>query len=190
MNQAENVENIPSEAPRAKEWRRKSPYEYDPRAKSPMLAGVLSLMPGLGQIYVGYYQRGFVHVLVVASIISMMVNEVMPALLPLFGFFLAFFWLYNIIDAGRRAGLYNLALSGTDPMALPNDFQMPATRGSVAGGVALIGIGLILLLHTRFDISLDWLRYWWPLAPVLFGAWLVFKGVANGTKRAEGADRG
>ena len=39
----------------------------DPRSKSPALAAILSMMPGLGQVYIGYYQRGFVHILVIAS---------------------------------------------------------------------------------------------------------------------------
>ena len=179
MNQAENVAG---DAPRSGDRQRQGAYAFDPRTKSPTLAGFLSLMPGLGQVYVGYYQRGFVHILVVASVIALLANEVLPEMLPLLGLFLAFFWLYNIIDAGRRASLYNMALQGTDPMALPDDFSLPTTRGSVAGGVVLMGIGTILLLHTRFDMSLDWLRYWWPLAPVMFGAWLVYKGIMNGPK--------
>ena len=42
----------------------------DSRRKSPGLACFLSLMPGLGQVYVGYYQRGFVHAAVVAALIT------------------------------------------------------------------------------------------------------------------------
>jgi len=40
----------------------------DTRRKSPAIAAILSMMPGLGQVYVGYYQRGFVHAVVVASL--------------------------------------------------------------------------------------------------------------------------
>ena len=181
-----SAEDIASEVPRPEVPRRqKQPtYSYDPRAKSPLLAGFLSLMPGLGQIYVGYYQRGFVHILVVASVIAMIVNNVAEGLIPMFGLFLAFFWLYNIIDAARRANMYNMALQGADPMALPDDFEMPTTRGSVAGGVTLIVFGFIFLLHTRFGVPLEWLKDWWPMAPLLFGVWLVYKGMMNGPKRA------
>jgi len=28
-------------------------------------------------------------------------------------------------------------------------------------------------------MSLDWLRDWWPMAPVLFGGYLVAKGMRN-----------
>ena len=176
----DQTEDTASEAPRPKDRPKQASYAFDPRTKSPTLAGFLSMMPGLGQVYVGYYQRGFVHILVVASVIALIVNDALPALIPLLGLFLAFFWLYNIIDAGRRASLYNLALQGADPMALPDDFQMPTTRGSVAGGGAIVAIGMLLLMHTRFGMSLAWMRDWWPLAPVFFGVWLVVKGMMNG----------
>src|SRR5580765_3468184 len=84
----------------------------DTRSKSPALAAILSMMPGLRQVYVGYYQRGFVHAAVVASLITILSSNTVERLSPLFGLFLTFFWLYNIIDAARRASLYNDALAG------------------------------------------------------------------------------
>ena len=47
--------------------------QRDARYKSPMLAGFLSVMPGLGQVYVGYYQVGFVHAIITFSIIGVTV---------------------------------------------------------------------------------------------------------------------
>src|SRR5512135_301327 len=63
----------------------------DPRRKSPALAFILSGMPGLGQVYVGYYQQGFAHVLVVTTLILLLASRSIHALAPAFGFFLAFF---------------------------------------------------------------------------------------------------
>ena len=45
---------------------------------------------------------------------------------PLFGIFLAFFWLFNIVDAWRRATFYNNALAGIGPATLPEDFAVTA----------------------------------------------------------------
>ena len=142
--------------------------------KSSSLAAFLSLMPGLGQVYVGYYQRGFVNLAVVASVITALSVSLIPGLEPLFGIFLGFFWLYNIIDAYRRASLYNQALDGLGGVELPEDFQLP-DRGSVAGGVVLIVIGLLLFMHTKFDMSMAWLQEWWPLVAVGLGVYLVYK---------------
>ena len=155
-------------------------YFDDPRRKSPVLALVLSAMPGLGQIYVGYYQQGFVNALIVASLIGLLHTGVLHRIEPLFGFFLAFFWLYNLVDAWRRAVFYNNALAGLGPAELPEDHPLPTTgRGSMAAGVALIVVGVVLLGNTLFNISLEWLEYWWPLAFVAIGAWLVYQNVVS-----------
>jgi len=150
----------------------------DSRRKSPFLACLLSLMPGLGQVYVGYYQRGFIHIAVASTVIAILVAQSQVGfspLIPLGSIFLAFFWLYNVVDAGRRAALYNEMLDGRTDIELPQDFATPGLSGSVAGGATVALVGLILLLHTRFEMSLDWLEEWWPVALIAFGAYLIYK---------------
>ena len=151
----------------------------DPRSKSPALAACLSCMPGLGQVYVGFYQRGFIHAVVVASIITLLASDTVPTLAPLFGLFLAFFWLYNIIDAARRASLYNQMLAGSPAIEMPEDFKMPSTGGSIFGGACLIAFGFVLLLHTRFGMSLEWMHDWWPLALMIFGGYLLVRAIQD-----------
>jgi len=148
----------------------------DPRRKSPLFASFLSAMPGIGQIYVGYYQRGFIHALVVGSLIAILNVEIGP-LTPLAALFLAFFWLYNIVDAGRRAMLYTEALAGRTGIELPEDFKTPALQGSVPGGLAIVAVGGVLLSHTVFGVSLEWVNDWWPAALILFGVYLVARSV-------------
>jgi len=157
---------------------REAPYRYDPRSKSPLLAFLLSAMPGLGQVYVGYYQRGFTHILVVGGLIALLASEAIPDLIPLLGIFLAFFWMYNCIDAARRASLYNQALAGATPIQPPDDIVSSGAGGSMLGGVVLIAGGFLLLLRTQFDVSLAWLKDWWPVIPMLFGIYLVLKSIA------------
>jgi cell wall-active antibiotic response 4TMS protein YvqF len=55
--------------------------------------------------------------------------------------------------------------------------------GSLVGGGVLIAAGFALLLHTRFGVSLDWVEEWWPIFPMLFGAYLVGKAVSDKAKR-------
>lgn len=157
---------------------RRDYYQGDPRRKSQLLATVLSLMPGLGQIYVGYYQVGFIHVLVVGSLITML-NAGIGGLEPLCGLFLAFFWLYTLVDAYRKASLYNQALAGLGPTELPEDVQMPGKQGSLFGGVLLIVFGLLALAHTKFGYSLEWLEDWWPAALLLIGIYLIYKSLSE-----------
>ncbi|MBM3791394.1 MAG: hypothetical protein FJW35_13755 [Acidobacteria bacterium] len=159
-------------------WGRNLYSAEDSRRKLPILAGVLSLMPGLGQIYVGYYPQGFINVLVVGSLIALL-NRGVGAFEPLCGIFLAFFWLHNVVDAWRRATLYNLALAGLGPGELPEAVSIPKSRGSLAGGAALILLGAILLAHTRFGLPVEWIEQWWPVAFILLGAYLVYKAVQD-----------
>jgi hypothetical protein len=168
-------EHHPPEPPYDPGYPRPMTAVGDPRQKSPFLAGLLSLVPGLGQVYLGYYQRGFVHAVVVAALMSLLAGEDIGALTPLAVIFLVFFWLYNVIDASRRAALYNQALAGMAEIELPEDFKMPAFRGTVLGGLLIAAAGVVLLLHTRFGYSLDWIEEWWPAALIAFGAYLVAK---------------
>jgi hypothetical protein len=132
-------------------------------------------MPGLGQIYVGYYTRGFVHAGIIAVLFTALVNTRDEGLIPLFLLPMIFFWLYNVIDAIRRASLYNLYLAGEEDIELPQDFEMPSFGGSIFGGLVLVVVGVALLAHTRFDVSLDWIEDWWPLALIAMGVYLFVK---------------
>jgi hypothetical protein len=156
----------------------------DPRQKSPILALLLSGMPGLGQIYVGYYQQGFTNVLIVACVIALLNNSAVntsDGASAFFGLFLAFYWLYNMVDAWRRAMFYNNALAGIAPGTLPTDFPAVTGRGSLAGGAALIVIGVVLLSNTLFGMSLEWVERWWPVGFIAVGAWLAYP---NFTKKS------
>lgn len=156
-------------------------YYDDPRRKSPMLALVLSAMPGLGQVYVGYYQQGFTNALIIAGLVGVLNSgAVNGGAEPFFGLFLAFYWLYNVVDAWRRAVFYNNALAGIGPATLPDDFGVvKGGRGSLAGGIALVVIGAVLLMNTLFNMPLDWLEDWWPATFIAVGAWLAWPSLAK-----------
>ncbi len=185
MNTAENREQYQDDNHRSQEHAGEAPrqvapsYPADVRRrkgfpyKSPLLASLLSCFPGLGQIYIGYYQRGFTHAIIVAVTITALAGGI-GGLTPLFGLLLAFFWIYNIIDAGRRASLYNQAVDGVESIEMPQDIKLGG-GGTIAGGGLLIAIGAVLFLNTRFDMSMAWLQEWWPLGVVVLGAYLIYK---------------
>ncbi len=155
--------------------------------KSPVVACLLSLMPGVGQIYVGYYKLGFIHNVVWGSTIAILASSINNPLIPMLGIFLAFFYIYNIVDAGRRATLYNLALDGLEGIEMPSmNVSAPSFGGSLAGGVALVGVGAVILSNTAFGASLDWVEDWWPAAPILLGVYLLVKALQE--RRGTAAD--
>lgn len=140
--------------------------------KSPGIATWLSLFPGLGQIYVGYYQLGFSFVLVMAVTITILNLGLLGSF---FGPLLAFFWVFNLIDANRRAQGYNRALDGLQEDGLPPEAALPGLKGNRPLGFFLVIAGVLIFLDLNFGISLQWLENWWPLALIGFGGWLIIK---------------
>ena len=173
------------EAPRQEAYQQQIPTGPPPpppqaplpgrRYKSPTKAAWFSLGPGLGQVYVGYYLQGFINVVVVASLITFLSMPSSRGLEPFAGIFLAFFWVWNILDANRRAVHYNRAVDGLGGDMPPEDFQVPGTGGSMFGGVILMVLGVAFFLDLKFGISLEWIGEWWPLLLVFAGGFLVYR---------------
>jgi hypothetical protein len=159
-------------------WSHSETQKFDPRRKSPVVAAVLSVAPGVGQLYIGYYVRGFV--IAFGFLLTMLISGSMrDPLAAFFGLSAGFLWVFNIIDAGRMAALYNHAAAGAESVQLPEDFKLPKMGGSIAGGVALLLFGGIALSNTAFGYSLDWLEEWWPVFPLALGGYLFARGVVD-----------
>jgi len=184
QNQAES-QTQPS-SPFTEESRNTQSANYklaDPRRKSPFLACVLSLLPGLGQVYVGYYRQAFINIIVFGSIFALLTSvEDYTPLMPFGILFLFFYEFYNIIDAGRRATLYNLTLDGIENIAPPDALTnnpLPLEGSYLVGGVLML-FGAIALSNTMFGLSLRWLEQSWPVFPILLGAFLIYQAIADG----------
>jgi hypothetical protein len=157
--------------------------------KSQVLAGVLSFFfPGLGNLYVGFYTRGFVQgIVTIFCIVSLANNSLGRGAEPLFGIFLGFWYVFSIIDAVRRAGAYNQYLVGAAKMTempeMPKDLTLPS-QGSKSWGLGLIIVGSIFFLNTKFDFDMRWMEEWWPMILVGFGVWLYWKARKAEQERA------
>ena len=170
-------------------WHPNQGQLFDPRRKTPLLAAVLSVFPGVGQLYIGYYVRGFV----IAAIFFLTIitaGSSREPVGPVLGMFAAFLWVFNVIDAGRMAALYNHAAAGTDTVELPEDFKLPKMGGSIVGGAVLLVFGGIALSHTAFGYSLNWVEIWWPVFPFALGTYLLARGVMDYTaERSDAAPK-
>jgi len=159
-------------------WEPSQKQLFDPRRKSPLLATMLAVIPGVGQLYIGYYMRGIVTA--AAFVVAVMIGALVGgALLPISIMSAIFIWVFNLIDAGRMAALYNHAAAGSDVIEMPEDFRLPTLGGSILGGVALLLFGGIALSNTAFDYSLEWLEDWWPAFPLALGLYLFVRGVMD-----------
>jgi hypothetical protein len=172
------------------ESRQEQRFEQDPpprrrrgEYKSAVAAAFLSMLPGAGQVYIGAYGRGLAHALTFAGIITILANGNLRGLEPLLGIFLAFFVIYNLVDAVRLAQAYNAAIDNGSLSAEPLKVDGNYGRGA---GIALVVIGTFILLDTRFDMDMRWLEEWWPLAIILTGVWVI----RNSMQRNESSGRG
>jgi len=159
-----------------RDMRPRHPYEErNSQRKSPVLASILSLMPGMGQIYVGYYQQGFVFIGIFAGTVALLASGTMSGLEPILGIFLGFFQIFNLIDANRRANHFNRVMAGLSIEEMPEDFKLPSSGGSTTIGVVLVAVGLLFILDLNFNVSMEWIENWWPAILVAIGINMIVK---------------
>jgi len=136
--------------------------------KSPGLAGVLSVFPGLGHLYLGLYQRAFGFAGVFCLLIFFNSHGRMA---HLSGPATAFVWFFAIIDAVRQAKAINSGYVHEGGLAPSERTVVPRARESMAGltwGVILVGIGALWLLDRYADLDKFWAAVEDWLAPASF----------------------
>jgi len=136
--------------------------------KSPGLAGVLSVFPGLGHLYLGLYQRAFAFA---GAFCLLILFNSHGRMAPLSGPATAFVWFFAIIDAVRQAKAINSGYVHTGGLAPSERTVVPRVRESMAGltwGVILVGIGALWLLDRYADLDKFWAAVEDWLAPVSF----------------------
>ncbi len=137
--------------------------------KNPNLAALLSLFPGMGNIYNGLYMRGLIFFLIVASLMGIVTSGHGH---EMFGMAIPFFWLFNVIDAYRQATLINYGYA--QDLGLLDMPKVPrAGQGGLVAGALLTLIGIAAVLDRYTIIDYDWLFQLWPFALVAVGVWLI-----------------
>ncbi len=149
--------------------------------KKPAIAGLLSVMPGVGHLYLGLYQRAVAFFAIWVLIIAFVERGHGAGAL---GIFIPFWWFFVLIDAVRQAHAINA--TGAPEANLVTGEKPIQLQGSLAFGVFLILFGAFFLLDRFVTIDLSFLLDWWPAAVILFGAWQVFT-YYRGQKDAEAA---
>jgi hypothetical protein len=146
---------------------------------SPGLAGVLAgFFPfGVGAVYNGQYAKGLAHLLIFVVLVigASQSGDVYEAF---FGLGIAFFYIYQIIDAVRSAHAIRLGQPAPDPFGLARAFgsgeRVDFNRVPV-GAVVLIGLGCLFLLNTMGLFHSYRIHRLWPLVLIGIGVWLFVK---------------
>jgi hypothetical protein len=143
---------------------------------NPAVAGILAgFFPfGVGAVYCSQYAKGLAHLLIFVMLIF--ASDHAGDWGWVFGIGVAFFWVYQIIDAVRTAHALQAGQPAPDPLGLGQTFSMGEkfdTGKIPVGAIVLIGLGVLFLLHTMgMNFGFDRL---WPLLLVFFGGWLFYR---------------
>lgn len=145
---------------------------------SPALAGILAgFFPfGVGAVYNGQYAKGLVHLGIFVGLIYG-ADHAGP-LDFVFGLSIAFYYVYQIIDAIRTAkarqygqplpdDLLGLNRLGGAPVS---DENRPPT-----GAIILLVLGVLFLLGNAGIWDWRWFDRLWPLALIAAGAWMIYR---------------
>ena len=143
--------------------------------KSPALAGFLSLFPGIGAIYNGQVQKGFLFIIIFAGLITL---QRQGEIQPFVGLLLPAFIVYAIIDAIQTANSINRrAAGGIEVERIKEVVPQVVKTGSIFWGLILLGLGVILLLANFDVIDYDTLFDFWPVLVIILGLKLVYNYV-------------
>jgi hypothetical protein len=145
---------------------------------NPTVAGILAgFFPfGVGAVYTGQYAKGLAHLAIFVALIAgadAADSGHSTALGVFCGLGIAFFYVYQIIDAVRSAKAIQMAQPVPDPFGLAATFSGGTkieTSKIPMGAIVLILLGSLFLLNTvGLDMNLHRL---WGVIPILIGAWL------------------
>jgi hypothetical protein len=142
---------------------------------NPALAGILAgFFPfGVGAVYCGQYAKGLAH-LIIFTLMIIGASSGSDVAGTLFGIGIAFFYVYQIIDAVRSARAIQMGQPAPDPFGLAQTFGAgdKLTKTQIpTGAVVLIIIGIFFLLRNAGLFEFDIHRIW-PIFLIALGGWL------------------
>lgn len=147
--------------------------------KSPAAAGILSgLFPAAGTLYNGQIEKAILYLVIFAGLVTFNARSAGPQ--PFTGIILAFFYVFQIIDAvngakeiNRRALLENGADAPAGPLADQPPVPEAAPSGSIFWGIVLIALGAIFLLANFNVIDFDRIFDFWPVVVIVIGLKMI-----------------
>jgi TM2 domain-containing membrane protein YozV len=144
------------------------------RRRSPGVAVLLSLLPGLGQMYNGQMLKGVI-VLVAFLILATGGGPLGWDHSGLNTAFLVTLYFWNLFDAhwtAQRINRAELPQLPEAPQAPPSAARQAPSPVAPAWGVLLIVLGVLFLLNNFGATWLTWDRVW-PMALLALGIWLL-----------------
>lgn len=132
--------------------------------KSPGIAALLSLIPGLGSAYNGLIIKALVHFALVVGLWEL--NDLFDSLL--FGWAGFAFYIYSIFNAFQDAKRLN---AGVDLSGEEEQLKRLLQEKTNVWGTGLIGIGALAIL--RNVVPYSFMSKVWPLLIIALGVYLL-----------------
>lgn len=155
--------------------RRESAPRPAVRVKSPMVATIFAIIPGLGAAYNGQHVKAMFHFALVVGLWHL--SDIMPAPFSvIFGLGGVGFFLFTVYDARLSAARLR---AGEDLSEDDQRLRQSLRQHAPLWGCVLVGFGVISFLHIFFDTELYGL---WPILLIGAGIYFLrgFRRLSNG----------
>ena len=142
--------------------------------KSPGLAAVISaIFPGAGFFYIGNYLKGFIYMVIFASLIILEVNSSSgfysraPEII-FFGLMIAGFYFFQIFDS------YNEAKKTGYEIVKEDVTEVKKEEISLLGSIIILIIGILFLMRNLSVLHFRDIVKLWPFFLIAIGIKLIF----------------
>ena len=151
------------------------------KSRSPLLATLLALVPGLGAAYNGQTSKALFHFFSVVTLWHLADILTFP-FAPVFMLGGLGFFIFTIFDARKSAQRYQ---RGADLRSEDNEIRASLRRNAPLWGGALVGVSAMSFLHFVFGAELNAL---WPVLLIAAGFYLLkgFRDLARPDSRSSG----
>jgi hypothetical protein len=149
------------------------PAAYAPNLSvSPGLAFILGLIPGVGAIYNAQYAKGLLHVLVFATLVSLLSSGGGGAGSETFlGFMIAGWYLYMPFEAYHTAKKRQLGQAVDEFSSI---FPLRGRSRFPVAPIILIAVGVLFLLNNLNLIRFYEIARYWPVFLIALGAYMLY----------------
>jgi LiaI-LiaF-like transmembrane region/B-box zinc finger len=131
------------------------------------IAFILGLVPGLGAVYNGEYNKALIHIVVFAAMIVGLNSDIGDSAETALSFLVAGFVFYMAFDAMRTAKARHAGQPYVDPLE-------SWSKERPVGPIILIGLGALFLLNNFSWFAFYRVKILWPLILIGVGA-LMFR---------------
>ena len=141
----------------------KKPMDY---GKTPAVAAALSMIPGLGLLYIGYALKGISYMLIMAALIVLQVHASGNEHI-VYGLLIGGFYIYQIFDAHNEA------------RKIEKYGREIGQQSTLFNAITILTLGILFQLAELHIVSYRKLSRFWPMIIIAIGIKIIVDYIAN-----------